>query len=122
MTNKRVLIVDDAKIMRARIKSIATAAGWQVCGEAQNGQEGVQLYREQQPDLVTMDIVMPEMDGVEALRELMSANAGAKVVMVTAVNQREKLNECIKLGALDFIVKPFEAETLTAFFTKYAKA
>jgi len=119
MARKRVLIVDDAKIMRARIKSIAISAGWEVCGEAANGEEGVKLYHETKPDLVTLDIVMPVMDGVATLTKLREEDADTKIVMVTAVNQREKLKECIRLGALDFVVKPFDTDTLKAFFVKY---
>ena len=119
MSSKRVLIVDDAKVMRARIKSIAQAAGWEVCGEAADGDEAIDQYHATKPDLVTMDIVMPGKTGIDALRELMQADSKAQVVMVTAVNQREKLNECIRLGAIDFIVKPFESETLSGFFKKY---
>ncbi len=119
MANKRVLIVDDAKIMRARIKSIAISAGWEVCGEAGNGAEAVEMYHQTHPDLVTLDIVMPIMDGVTALAKLREHDANAKIVMVTAVDQRQKLNECIRLGALDFVVKPYDAETLKAFFVKY---
>ena len=122
MSNKRVLIVDDALIMRARIKDIATESGWEVAGEAVNGEEAVQKYQELQPDMVTMDIVMPKMDGVTALKEVMQLDSSANVVMVTAVDQKEKLNECIGLGALDFIVKPFEKKVLISFFGKYAES
>ena len=120
MSSKRVLVVDDATIIRARIKQIATKSGWEV-SEAQNGEVAVQMYKEVAPDLVTLDIVMPIKDGVTALGELMQLDKDAKVVMVTAVNQREKLNQCIQLGALDFIVKPFEAKELEMFFNKYGK-
>ena len=116
---KRVLIVDDALIMRARIKSIAKEAGWEVAGEAVNGAEGVERYSELKPDLVTMDIVMPEKDGVAALKEIIAGDPQARVVMVTAVNQRDKLNDCIQSGAIDFIVKPFDKEVLRSFFDKY---
>lgn len=121
MSGKRVLVVDDALIMRARIKSIAVAAGWEVCGEGKNGEEGVSLYNELKPDLMTLDIVMPKMDGVTALGQIIHANPSARIVMVTAVDQREKLNECIALGAIDFVVKPFETAELRSFFDKYAQ-
>ena len=119
MGSNRVLVVDDAMIMRARIKSIAKEAGWEIAGEARNGAEAVEKYAELTPDLVTLDIVMPEKDGVQALKEIIDADSNARVVMVTAVNQREKLNECIQSGAIDFIVKPFEKEVLRSFFDKY---
>jgi two-component system chemotaxis response regulator CheY len=119
MTPKKVLIVDDALIMRARIKDIATEAGWDIAGMATNGVEAVAKFQELRPDLVTLDIVMPKMDGVAALKQVMDLDPTANVVMVTAVDQKEKLKECIGLGALDFIVKPFEKEVLLSFFGKY---
>ena len=119
MTAKRVLIVDDALIMRKRIKEIAEEAGWQVAGEAEDGEQAVQLYRQKRPDLVTMDIVMPNIDGVAALKQLVAEDPHAQVVMVSAVNQREKLAECIEAGAMDFIVKPFDKSSLRGFFEKH---
>ena len=119
---KRVLIVDDALIMRKRIKEIAEQAGWEVAGEATNGEEAVALYRQMSPDLVTLDIVMPKMDGVTALKEVMAADPNARVVMVSAVDQREKLTECIATGAIDFIVKPFDVMRLRSLFDKYLTA
>ncbi len=116
--SKRVLIVDDALIMRKRIKEIAEQAGWQVAGEAKTGLEAVSLYQRERPDLVTLDIVMPEMDGVAALRQMIEFDTQAKVVMISAVNQKEKLTECIRAGAMDFIVKPFEKTDLLSFFEK----
>jgi two-component system chemotaxis response regulator CheY len=118
---KRVLIVDDAMIMRMRIKEIAKEAGWDVVGEATNGAEGIARYKELRPDLVTMDIVMPTMDGVSALRQLREECPEARVVMVSAVDQREKLTECIRLGVVDFIVKPFDKVRLKGFFEKYGE-
>ena len=120
MGEKRVLIVDDAMIMRRRIADIAGQAGWQVAGEAVDGEEAVRMYDDCRPDLVTLDIVMPKMDGVAALREIRSKDPQARIVMVTAVNQKDKLIECIGEGAVDFIVKPFDKETLRQFFEKQA--
>jgi two-component system chemotaxis response regulator CheY len=117
-TSKRVLIVDDALIVRKRIRDIAEQAGWQVAGEAKTGREAVSMYQQVRPDLVTLDIVMPEMDGVEALQQVIEFDAQAKVVMVSAVNQKEKLSQCIRAGAIDFIVKPFEKSDLRRFFEK----
>ena len=122
MAEKRVLIVDDALIMRKRIREIAEAAGWQVAGEAQDGEEAVALYQHQQPDLVTLDIIMPQLDGVSALKTIIEADPRARVVMVSAVNQKGKLAECIQAGAIDFIVKPFEKARLLSFFEKYLTA
>lgn len=116
---KRVLIVDDALIMRRRIRDIAVECGWNVAGEATDGQQAVELYCHEKPDLVTMDIVMPNKDGVTALKEIISADPSARIVMVSAVDQKEKLNECIRAGAVDFVVKPFDKSRLKSFFDKY---
>ncbi len=116
----RLLIVDDAMIMRLRIATIAREAGWEVAGEAADGAEGLARYRELRPDLVTLDIVMPTLDGVETLRSLVAEDPAARVVMVSAVDQRAKLVECIALGALDFIVKPFDKARLSTLFEKQA--
>jgi two-component system chemotaxis response regulator CheY len=118
-SQKRLLVVDDALIMRAMIKDLAKQAGWEIAGEATNGREGIERYRELRPDLVTLDIVMPELDGVEALRALRQEFPEAAVVMVTAIDQKEKLSECIRLGARDFIVKPFDRDHLRSLFERY---
>lgn len=118
---KRVLVVDDALIMRMRIKEIAQDAGWEIAGEAENGEAGLALYRKLRPDLTTLDIIMPKMDGVSALRKIREEDPQAKVVMVSAVDQKAKLTECIGLGAVDFIVKPFDKARLKSFFTKYGR-
>lgn len=118
---KRVLVVDDALIMRMRIKEIALDAGWEIAGEAANGEVGLSLYRELRPDLMTLDIVMPKMDGVAVLRQIRQEDPRAKIVMVSAVDQKSKLTECIRLGAIDFIVKPFDKGRLKSFFTKYGR-
>ena len=115
----RLLVVDDATIMRKRIAGIAREAGWEIVAEATNGLEGLALYRQHEPDLVTLDIVMPELDGVETLRQLRTEAPESRVVMVSAVDQRAKLRECIALGALDFVVKPFDKERLLSLFKKY---
>ncbi len=119
---KRLLIVDDALIMRKRIKDIAEKAGWEVAGEAANGEEAVEMYRKESPDLVTLDIVMPKMDGVTALKQVLAADPQARVVMISAVDQKEKLSECIGTGAVDFIVKPFDSARLKRLFEKYLAA
>ena len=120
MTN-RVLIVDDAMIMRLRIREIAEQSGWEVVGEAATGQQAVEQYQGLTPDLVTMDIVMPTMDGVEALRMIRSIDPQARICMVSAVNQKEKLAECIQLGAVDFIVKPFDKSRLQSLFERQGR-
>ena len=116
---KRLLVVDDALIMRAIIKDTARNAGWEIAGEAANGSEAVERYRDLRPDLVTLDIVMPEMDGVEALRAIRRDDPGAHVVMISAIDQRAKLSECIQLGAIDFVVKPFDKQRLLSLFETY---
>jgi len=107
---KRILITDDALFMRVTLKNILTQHGYEVVGEAQNGAEAVKLYNELKPDLVTMDITMPEMDGIEALKEIKAGDGGANVVMCTAMGQKNMVVEAIQAGAKDFIVKPFQPE------------
>ena len=119
--SKRVLIVDDALIMRMRIKDIARESGWEIAGEATNGEEALVRYRELRPDLMTLDIVMPKLDGVSVLRQIRQEDPAARVVMVSAVDQKGKLSECIHLGAIDFIVKPFDKARLMGFFEKYGR-
>jgi two-component system chemotaxis response regulator CheY len=109
--SNRVLIVDDALFMRSMIKDILVNAGdFEVAGEASNGREAVQRYEEIKPSLVTMDIVMPEMDGIEATKEIMQRDPKAVVVMCSALGQEALVIESLAAGAKDFIVKPFSAE------------
>ena len=103
-----ILIVDDAAFMRAMLKRILDDAGYEIVGEAVNGREAVQMYEELTPDLVTMDMVMPEMGGMEALQAIRGRDHKAKVVIVSAVDQRENLLEAIRSGATEYIVKPFD--------------
>lgn len=103
-----ILIVDDAAFMRVMLKRILEAAGFEIVGEAVNGREAVQLYEELNPDLVTLDLVMPEMGGMEALQAIRGRDHKAKVVIVSAVDQRENLLEAIRSGATEYIVKPFD--------------
>ena len=118
---KRLLVVDDALFMRKMICGVAAEAGWQVVGEATNGAEAVSLYQQHRPDLVTMDLVMPIMGGLEALRQIRSLDPLAKVVVVTALDQKEALMESIRDGAIDFIVKPFERERVLTLLAKLEK-
>jgi len=105
----KVLIVDDAAFMRMLVKKILVQAGHQIVGEAGNGKEAVEKYKELKPDLVTMDIVMPEMDGISAVKEIMKIDPNAKIIMITAVGQEAKVMEALKSGAKGYIVKPFQA-------------
>jgi len=106
--SKRILVADDALIIREMIKDRAREAGFEVVGEAVNGREAFEKYADLRPDVVTMDLVMPDYDGLYGLREIMQACAEAKVVVVSALDQKPVLKEAFKLGAADFIVKPFD--------------
>jgi len=114
----RLLVVDDAMLMRRMIRDVALEAGWEVVGEGKNGREGVDLFDQLRPDLVTMDIVMPEMGGLEALRRIKGIDPDAQVVMVTALDQKQTIEEAIRDGAYDFIVKPFERERILSLLGK----
>ena len=107
---KRVLVCDDAAFMRMMIKDILTKNGYEVAGEAENGQKAVEKYNETKPDLVLMDITMPEMDGIQALKKIKEMDPGASVIMCSAMGQQAMVIEAIQSGAKDFIVKPFQAE------------
>ncbi len=109
---KTLLVVDDAAIIREIIKDAATEAGWTAVGEAENGQEAVEQYEKLQPDVVTLDLVMPEYDGRHALRGIAKLDPKAKVVVVSALDQKDVLKEAFTLGASDFLVKPFDKQNL----------
>ena len=107
---KNILICDDAAFMRMMIKDILTKNGYNVVGEAENGAKGVEKYNELKPDLVLMDITMPEMDGIAALKAIKANDPGASVIMCSAMGQQAMVIESIQAGAKDFIVKPFQAD------------
>ncbi|SDJ01651.1 response regulator [Salimicrobium halophilum] len=107
---ERVLIVDDAAFMRMMVKDILTKNGYEVVGEAENGQQAVDMYSEHKPDLVTLDITMPEKDGIQALKEIKEKDADANVIMCSAMGQQAMVVDAIQAGAKDFIVKPFQAD------------
>lgn len=107
-----ILIVDDSKTSRKILRGTLEEAGYTIVGEAVDGNEGINKYKELKPDVVTMDITMPNKDGIEALVEIMAYDSNAKVIMVTAAGQKNKMIEAIKAGAIDFIPKPFEPEAI----------
>ena len=107
---KNILICDDAAFMRMMIKDILTKNGYNVAGEAENGKVAVEKYAELKPDLVMMDITMPEMDGIQALKKIREADPSATVIMCSAMGQQAMVIESIQSGAKDFIVKPFEQD------------
>ncbi|NOZ59807.1 MAG: response regulator [Euryarchaeota archaeon] len=104
----KILVVDDAAFMRMMLKNILGKNGHQIVGEAQNGAEGVKKYQELKPDVVTMDIIMPELNGIEAVRKIIALDPEAKIVMVSALGQEAMVKEALEAGARDFIVKPFK--------------
>ncbi|NOU63859.1 response regulator [Paenibacillus sp. LMG 31461] len=106
----KILIVDDAAFMRMMLKDILTKGGHDVVGEAENGLVAIQKYQELKPDIVTMDITMPEMEGVEAVKEIRKKDANAKIVMCSAMGQQGMVVQAIQAGAKDFIVKPFQGD------------
>ncbi len=115
---KRVLIVDDAIFMRNMIKDIFASGGFEVVGEAANGLEAIDKYKDLRPDLTTMDIVMPFKSGIEATREIIKLDGNALIVMCSALGQESLVMEAIEAGASDFIVKPFKAEDVLAVVKK----
>lgn len=117
---KRILITDDALFMRVTLKKILTENGYEVVGEAQNGVEAVAAFKNLNPDIVTMDITMPEMDGLTALKEIRAINPEARVVMCTAMGQKNMVVEAIQSGAKDFIVKPFQPDRVLEAMNKAA--
>lgn len=108
--SKRILITDDALFMRVTLKNILTKNGYEVAGEATNGRESVELYKSLKPDLVTMDITMPELDGIKALREIRQFDSNAVVIMCTAMGQKNLVMEAVQAGAKDYIIKPFQPD------------
>ncbi|MGZ9584627.1 response regulator [Paenibacillus marinisediminis] len=106
----RILIVDDAAFMRMMIRDILSKNGFEVVGEAADGAQAIEKYKEHKPDLITMDITMPEMDGITALKEIRKIDPSAKVIMCSAMGQQAMVIDAIQAGAKDFIVKPFQAD------------
>jgi len=109
---KRVLIVDDAAFMRVSIKNMLSRHDYEIVGEAENGKVAIIKYQELKPDIVTMDITMPEMDGLTSLKEILALDPSANVIMVSAMGQESMVREAVLAGAKGFIVKPFKEDTI----------
>lgn len=120
--SRTLLVTDDALIIRAMIKDTATEAGWQVVGEAQNGQQAIEMYEALRPDAVTLDMVMPDFDGIHALFGIKQLDPEARVLVVSALDQKQTLKEAFRLGAADFIVKPFDPKNLVETLEKMVPA
>ncbi|AKO93830.1 two-component system response regulator [Priestia filamentosa] len=116
--SKRILVVDDAAFMRMMIKDILTKNDYEVVAEAADGLQAIEQYKEHKPDLVTMDITMPEMDGIHSLKEIKKVNPTAKVIMCSAMGQQAMVIDAIQAGAKDFIVKPFQADRVIEAISK----
>lgn len=104
----RILVVDDAQFMRMMLKNILTSNGYEIAGEAENGVQAIAKFKELSPDLVIMDLIMPEMGGIDAAREMINLNSEARILMCSAMGQQALVVEAIQVGAKDFIVKPFQ--------------
>ena len=107
---KKILIVDDSLFMRQMLKNIIPKDHFEVVGEASNGKEAIMKFKELEPDLVTMDITMPDMDGITAVKEIKRLDSDAKVIMCSAMGQKPMIKEALEAGAFDFVVKPFDKE------------
>ncbi|HAE62360.1 MAG TPA: two-component system response regulator [Eubacteriaceae bacterium] len=119
--SKRVMIVDDAIFMRMKLKDILEKNGYEVVAEAQNGAEAIEKFKTEKPEIVTMDITMPEMDGIAALKGIKEIDPVAKVIMCSAMGQQAMVMEAIQSGAVDFIVKPFETDRVLDSLGKASK-
>ncbi len=114
----KVLIVDDAAFIRLTIRTILEKNGFEVVGEAETGEQGIKKYMETKPDIVTMDITMPVMTGIEALKKIREYDQKAKIIMLSAMGQESMVKEAITCGAINFIVKPFKEDHLVSTLTK----
>ncbi len=115
---KKVLVVDDAVFMRQSLKLILERNGYDVVGEAENGRVAIQKYQELKPDLITMDITMPEMSGIQAVSEIRKINPKIKIVMISALGQESHIREAVLMGAAGFLVKPFKEENIIKALSK----
>lgn len=115
----RIMIVDDAAFMRMMLRDILTKGGYEVVGEAENGLKAIDKYKEVSPDLVLMDITMPELDGIGAVKQIKAVDPNAKIIMCSAMGQQAMVLESIQAGARDFIVKPFQADRILEAIGKF---
>ena len=116
---KRVLVVDDAAFMRLSLKTILERNGYEVIGEAVNGNDAIEKFKILKPDIVTMDITMPDLDGIQALNEIIKFDPKANIIMLSAMGQEPKIREAVILGAKGFIIKPFKEEYLLKAISKF---
>jgi two-component system chemotaxis response regulator CheY len=115
---KKIMVVDDAGFIRLMLSDMLKSEGYDVVAAASNGLEAIQYYKQYHPDLVTMDITMPDMDGIEALEEIIKINPKAKVIMCSAMGQQKMVIDAVRVGAKDFIVKPFQKERVVDAINK----
>jgi two-component system chemotaxis response regulator CheY len=120
--SKRVLVVDDSALIRRMICTTLIDSGWEIAGEASDGQQAVEMFKAIRPDVITLDIIMPGCSGLTALKEIMKLDPDAKVVVVSALNQTKWISEAIRNGAYDFIAKPFMPEQLQETMQVFAKS
>ena len=121
LKGKKVLIVDDSQLMRGKIRRFVTAAGMEVAAEAETGLDAITKYRDHNPDIVTMDIVMPDMDGIKALNLILKIDPEAKVIMISSALTKERVLEAIRLGAKNFVVKPFKDQAFLEVIASVCK-
>jgi two-component system, chemotaxis family, chemotaxis protein CheY len=120
--SKRILIVDDAAFMRMMIKNILVEAGYEIVGEAENGHDALDKFKDLRPDLITMDITMPEMDGIEAVKKILEIERSANIVMCSAMGQQAMVIDAIQAGAKDFVVKPFKPDRVLEAIDKVLRS
>ncbi|NMA91933.1 MAG: response regulator [Firmicutes bacterium] len=121
MGKKTVLVVDDTAFMRMTLKNILEKNGYSVIGEGEDGLQAIELYKELNPSLVTMDITMPNLDGIKAIEEIIKHDAGAVIIVVSAMGQKALVIDALNAGAKDFVVKPFQPERITEALQKVSR-
>jgi len=119
MSDKKVLIADDSSVMRMMIRKVLTKEGYEVVAEAEDGTKAVELFKEHRPDLVTMDIVMPNQHGIEALKQIITLDPGANIIVISGLHQKSLVMEALDAGAKDFVIKPFDEQELIETLRKH---